>query len=548
MKNMFVGLLVGSFALIALTGCGKVVEDFPPGATSNLPAPLSFSASAGTLQVSVSWEAVAGASTYNLYFSTTSGVTPANGTKISGVTAPYVHTGLVNGRTYYYVATSIDPASGESVASLQIAATPENVGTLDPAFNSSGFVVHNGAAGANSADTGYGITIDANGKILVTGVSGSTASNFDMVVWRFDPDGQPDLTFGSSGVVTHNNAAGGNKNDSGTAITLDTSQNILVSGKSHNSTLNYDMALWRLTSNGALDTTFGGGNGFVVSKDTAGAANNDEGKSVCLDMNGKIVVGGYSYSVTGGEDMVVWRYNNDGTADTTFAATGYLIYSGFGYDMEECTAVTTDPLGKVVAAGKFKNAAGDDDMFILRIQPNGTADNSFGGISGVFYNSGNGGDGGNSVAIDAAGKILACGYNRNANGDIDVAVWRYNTDGTADTTFGTNGVVSHNGASGSSSGNEIGFAMTIDPAGKILVAGGAINGTVSMTALWRFDPNGTIDTTFGNNGFVTFNNPISTIKYDVAYAITCDASGRIVVSGFSTNSLGDSDMAIWRYK
>ncbi len=548
MKKIFVGLLFCSFAFAALIGCGKVVEDIPPGATSNLPAPTSFSASAGTLQVSVSWEAVAGASAYNLYFSNTSGVTPANGTKISTVTRPYIHTGLVNGRNYYYIATSVDAASGESVASLQIVATPENVGTLDATFNSTGVVVHNGAGGANSADMGNGIAIDANGKILVTGTSGTTANNFDMVVWRFDPDGQPDLTFGSSGVITNNNAAGGNRNDYGTAITVDANQNILVAGRSYNIASNYDMALWRLTSTGALDPSFGGGDGIVISQDTAGAVNDDEGKSVTLDMNGKIVVGGYSYSVAKGKDMVVWRYNTDGTADTTFATTGYLVYAGFGYDVEECNAITTDSIGRVMAAGKFKNSSGDDDMFILRIQPNGTADTSFGSSSGVFYNSGNGGDGATSLTLDPSGKILACGYNRNANGDIDVAVWRYNSGGSADTTFGTNGVASHTGASGSSTGIEIGYAMTIDPAGKILVAGAALNGTTYLMTVWRFNTNGTIDTTFGNSGFITYSNAASTTKFDIGYAITCDASGRIVVTGLSANSMGDYDMAIWRYK
>jgi len=87
-------------------------------------APTSLSATAGNAQVSLTWAASSGASSYNLYWSTTAGVTPANGTKISGITSPsYVQTGLTNGTTYYYVVTAAN-SGGESPASNQASATP----------------------------------------------------------------------------------------------------------------------------------------------------------------------------------------------------------------------------------------------------------------------------------------------------------------------------------------------------------------------------------------------------------------------------------------
>ena len=86
-------------------------------------APTGVSASAGDAQAIISWTAVTGATSYNIYWSTTAGVTTATGTKIAGVTSPYTHTGRTNGTTYYYIVTAAN-TGGESTASSQVSATP----------------------------------------------------------------------------------------------------------------------------------------------------------------------------------------------------------------------------------------------------------------------------------------------------------------------------------------------------------------------------------------------------------------------------------------
>ncbi len=94
-----------------------------PTAPTPPTAPTGVTATPGNAQVTISWAAVAGATSYNLYWSTVIGVTTANGSKIAGVINPYVHTGLINGLTYYYVATALN-AYGESNASTQASAQP----------------------------------------------------------------------------------------------------------------------------------------------------------------------------------------------------------------------------------------------------------------------------------------------------------------------------------------------------------------------------------------------------------------------------------------
>jgi mono/diheme cytochrome c family protein len=84
--------------------------------------PTGVSAVGGTKQATITWPAVSGATSYNLYWSTTTGVTIANGTKIGGVSSPAVHTGLTDSTTYFYVVTAVN-STGESAASVQVAAT-----------------------------------------------------------------------------------------------------------------------------------------------------------------------------------------------------------------------------------------------------------------------------------------------------------------------------------------------------------------------------------------------------------------------------------------
>lgn len=105
------------------TALGMVAVKPASGGPSAPAAPGGVSATAGNTQNTITWSASSGATSYNLYWSTTTGVTTSNGTQITGVTSPYTHTSLTNGTAYYYIVTAVN-ATGESVASSQVTATP----------------------------------------------------------------------------------------------------------------------------------------------------------------------------------------------------------------------------------------------------------------------------------------------------------------------------------------------------------------------------------------------------------------------------------------
>ena len=134
-----------------------------PAPTPTVPAaPTGVIASGGTKQVTVSWPAVTGATSYNLYWSATDGVTKATGTKIAGATSPTVQNGLTDSTAYYYIVTAVNSA-GESDASVQVAATTL-AATPSPT--------------APSAPTGVSATGGAN-QVTVswTAVTGATSYN-----------------------------------------------------------------------------------------------------------------------------------------------------------------------------------------------------------------------------------------------------------------------------------------------------------------------------------------------------------------------------------
>lgn len=124
-------LAVIALAVTLLAGCGGGGGGGGSGGgdpgtqPTNTPpsSPGSLTATPASASVTISWSSVSGATSYNLYWNTTGGVTTTNGTKVAGVSSPYTHSGLTNGTVYYYVLTAVND-NGESTASPQATATP----------------------------------------------------------------------------------------------------------------------------------------------------------------------------------------------------------------------------------------------------------------------------------------------------------------------------------------------------------------------------------------------------------------------------------------
>jgi len=125
---LYYGEQTGITVVDGQTSSTVTVTVTPTGSAPS--APTGVTATAGNGQVSISWSPVSGATSYNIYWSTATGVTKTTGTKITGATSSYTHTGLTNGTTYYHVVTAVN-SYGESSESSQVSETPLTVGDVD---------------------------------------------------------------------------------------------------------------------------------------------------------------------------------------------------------------------------------------------------------------------------------------------------------------------------------------------------------------------------------------------------------------------------------
>lgn len=428
-------------------------------------------------------------------------------------------------------------------------------GTLDTTFGGSGVIMKADAAGASSNDEAIGVAIDGFGAIAAAGMALPPAMSSDMVIWRYKEDISGvsfrqtlDTTFDTDGIVVHNSAAGGSSTDQAWSAAIDGDGRIVAAGSSYGTSS--DMAMWRYNDNGTLDNTFST-DGIVTQDGAAGFAGNDQASAVLVDGFGRIVVAGNSMNNSFNSDMVLWRYASDGTLDTAFfnsggATPGYQVFNGAANNVDGGNAVALDYYGRIYVAGTSVTVAGGYDMALWRYNGSGQLDLSLNGTGLIVHNNaagGNSDDFAQAVTVDGLGRIVAAGYSYNSSGNTDMAVWRYKDDGTLD------GYVVHSGAAGGTNGNDYADAVVLDAYGRVVVAGSSLNasGNYDMV-LWRYNDDGTLDTSFNGTGFVVHNGAAGGSGSDGAASVAIDGYGRIIVAGYSMNSSNNYDMTLWRYK
>jgi len=259
------------------------------------------------------------------------------------------------------------------------------------------------------------------------------------------------------------------------------------------------------------------------------------GRTVATQQDGKILVGGYS-SNGSNFDFTVIRFNQDGSLDNTFGTNGIVVTPvGTGDEYGLCIAIQAD--GKILLAG-YSGNSGNEDIALVRYNVNGTLDTSFDSDGKVLTPIGAGTDAAWSLTIQQDGKILLGGWSNDGSQD-NFALVRYNTDGSLDANFDGDGKVVTPVGSGGSSGR--GVAVQSD--GKIVLAGIASNGGNADFAVVRYNNNGSLDTGFANNGKAITAVGNST---DYAYSVAIQADGKIVVAGYSYSG-SNADFAIVRY-
>jgi len=412
-----------------------------------------------------------------------------------------------------------------------------NAADLDTTFGSAGI--------ATTQFSGYGsssvqaVALQSDGKLIAVGRSVASVGVIRVAIARYNTDGSLDTTFGTGG--TEQLAIGSIAEADAVAIQSD--GKIVIAGDAYptNSSTQLFMVA-RLNTNGALDTTFNttGINTFTIS------GGQDFGYAVAIQSDGKIVVGGQE--IGSNTQMAVVRLNTNGALDSTFG-TGGKVTARIDNNTTTCRALAIDSSGDILAAGKIgTSTSGDTAMGYVRFDTRGfqvgaaertinsnavegaasiailnngdaivagttnatfaaiafnssdTLDTSF-ASSGVFNDTTTGGSCA-SVKVLSSGAILLAGATNTSN-DQAMAI-RLTSSGAFDDTFGTSGVALFGPP------HEMINAAAVRSSGALVVAGTPLTQTNMLLA--QATASGAVDTTFGAGGSVNteFVDPATT--------------------------------------
>lgn len=417
--------------------------------------------------------------------------------------------------------TSITPNTPPAV----LASYMESInfdGLIDATFGSNGIVTTNippliqWQIKAAALQTDNKIVV--GGDVFKPGLGGHTCSELA----RYNNDGTLDTTFGTNGTVSTSIF----DSCTTTAVLVQPDDKIVAIGLANNGIDNF--ALIRYNSDGTLDTTFNGTGIATTLIGTQSAA-----YTGVLQSDGKIIAAGKA--AHGAILFALARYNTDGTLDGSFGNNGTVTTPIPGFTVFEENAVLLQTDGKIIAIGYALN--GNGYFALIRYNSNGTVDGTFGdnGIVTTHISTF-----GNCKAtaglLQSDGKIVVLGY---ANKITDYfAIARYNSDGTVDRTFGTEGIVTTLIPGTNTCQANAGLLQSDD---KIIAAGSCSFGLQQYFALTRYTTGGTLDTTFGTNGIVT----TSINNLNVIRAALLQQNNSIIAAGRSNN--GNDLFTLVRY-
>lgn len=261
-------------------------------------------------------------------------------------------------------------------------------------------------------------------------------------------------------------------------------------------------------------------------------------QTIAIQADNKIVTGGYAIDNRVSKFALARFDNITGLLDTSFAGVGYVATNIRNGSSANALCLQSD--GKILLAGAA--GSGQPGCTIARYNTDGTLDTNFGTDGYTTVNPGYV-SAINSLAVQADGKIVAAGFAWNFATDISVVI-RFNTDGAVDTTFGTNGVVTMQigGASRAT-------AIAVQTDGSIVVGGYTTDNNIHYAFyLMRYDASGTLDTTFDAGGTAATPGIIITpMDYSARLnALVIQADGKIVAGG-SNFGLRSTTFTIARY-
>jgi uncharacterized delta-60 repeat protein len=342
--------------------------------------------------------------------------------------------------------------------------TPE--GNLDSTFGTGGRV-RTLFSTAYQVPQYYDMALQGDGKIVAVGQiddgyqlkNKTYVHNLDQLLMRYNANGSLDTTFGSGGIVTKDFSTYDNPNDSmnkldqAWGVAIESDGKIVVGGRTMVGPNVSNAILVRYNTDGTLDLTFGTGGKVIVQSTTPGAF-----YTPWLQTDGKIVASGFG---------TIARFNSDGTLDDGSAAdsTPLDAFGTGGMVLQHAIVGAIQPDGKILTVGTASNGV-NDDIIVYRLNPDGTADTNFGiGGAARIDAGGNEAAAWPALAVGSDGSIVVAGYQTNA--DQDSLIARLTPQGKPDETFAPGGVV----VQSFSTSSDMFRGVALQPDGQIVAVG-----------------------------------------------------------------------------
>jgi len=403
-------------------------------------------------------------------------------------------------------------------------------GDLDTSFNADGILIQD----LTDYDTASSVAVAADGKIIVAGTSGASP-NPDFLVARYLEDGSPDESFGSGGSVTIDFAGG---TDLGNAMAIQPDGKIVVGGSVESAPGQSDFGLVRLEPNGALDEGFGDSGRLVADFGNAF----DFLNALAVTKDGTIVAAGSTAASSSvlDRDVALLRCDANGDPDLSFDSDGKLVAEVAGLG-STAAGVAVQEDGQIVVSG-YSSDGVSLRALLLRYRKDGSVDPDFdaGGPLSLLADSTTSNFG--QVAVQKDGKIVAVGRIGSVTEGNDILVFRFEADGSADTSFAEGGKTAIDFEH--LNGSDVARCVELQADGKILVGGETtLDGTVSHFALSRLNSDGSFDDSFSGDGLVA--HPIGFSSVQLA-DLALSPDGRIVAAGLGSDG-PLFDVALARY-
>jgi uncharacterized delta-60 repeat protein len=408
-------------------------------------------------------------------------------------------------------------------------ANGQTPGTLDPSFGAGGKVVYD----RDQTDLYNDVQVQTDGRIVAAGTSMTPTYTAVIEVTRYLADGTFDPSFGTGGHFNY--TYNGNPETMAYRCLIKTNGKILIAGHTTDYTT-WGILLIQLNSDGTPDPAFGT-NGVVYQNFTPGEC---AAFGLALQSDNKILISGYKQNAGFSSVPYVARFSAAGVLDASFGTGGVAEVSVITGD-NDFSAVCVQTDGKILAAGHYNSGPSWFTLLLARFDQNGILDPTYGNAGVVNMNLDNVDDEFFDMEMSGNDCVLTGFTVTQSDITYHLLLMKFDQNGLPVASFGDGGKVIWGNVD-----YTFGDALEIQDDGKIVIAGctGGLQPANNDWALWRFNADGSIDNTFGNNG-ITTTEFFGHADEALGVALWED---KIIVAGKTRNATDYLDFAVAKYR